>query len=126
MLSSSCRWLAPMLRQTLETLAIPTCGEGFTDLTAQLNACIAAHQQALVPEEGTWPVGGLGGLRPDGQADQGPDDRPAHIRTALTSTQLSLLFQAGPLLLVTWQAVYLWKHRRRGSVRQLSVHRLGR
>jgi thiamine phosphate synthase YjbQ (UPF0047 family) len=50
---------------------------------------------------------------------------PAHIRTALTTSQLSLSFQDGRLLLGTWQAVYLWEHRRRGSRRQLSLHLLG-
>jgi thiamine phosphate synthase YjbQ (UPF0047 family) len=50
---------------------------------------------------------------------------PAHIRTALTTSQLSLSFQDGRLLLGTWQAVYLWEHRRLGSERLLTVHLLG-
>jgi len=50
---------------------------------------------------------------------------PAHIRTALTCTTLALPFRAGRLLLGTWQAVYLWEHRRCGSERLLTVHLLG-
>lgn len=86
---------------------------------------LSAYLRALVPEEGIRPVSGRGELRAYLHADEGPDDMPAHIRTALTTTQLSLSFQGGRLLLGTWQAVYLWEHRRRGSQRQLSVHLLG-
>ncbi|MCP9806373.1 secondary thiamine-phosphate synthase enzyme YjbQ [Cyanobium sp. T1B-Tous] len=88
-------------------------------------ADLAAHLRALVPEEGIRPVSGRGELRPYVHADEGSDDMPAHIRTALTTSQLSLSFQNGRLLLGTWQAVYLWEHRRRGSRRQLSLHLLG-
>jgi secondary thiamine-phosphate synthase enzyme len=88
-------------------------------------ADLAAHLRALVPEEGIRPVSGLGALRPYVHADEGSDDMPAHVRTALTASQLSLSFQDGRLLLGTWQAIYLWEHRRRGSRRQLSVHVLG-
>jgi secondary thiamine-phosphate synthase enzyme len=50
---------------------------------------------------------------------------PAHIRTALTATSLSLPFQQGRLQLGTWQAVYLWEHRARPHRRDLSLHLLG-
>ncbi|MCP9892129.1 secondary thiamine-phosphate synthase enzyme YjbQ [Cyanobium sp. Aljojuca 7D2] len=86
---------------------------------------LSAYLRALVPEEGIRPLSGLGDLRPYIHADEGADDMPAHIRTALTTSQLSLSFQHGRLLLGTWQAVYLWEHRRQGSARQLTVHVLG-
>jgi secondary thiamine-phosphate synthase enzyme len=57
--------------------------------------------------------------------DEGPDDMPAHIRTALTTTSLQLSFERARLLLGTWQAVYLWEHRRLGSQRRLSMHLIG-
>ncbi len=53
---------------------------------------------------------------------EGPDDMPSHIRAALTATTLSIPFEGGQLALGTWQGVYLWEHRRRGSVRQCVVH----
>jgi secondary thiamine-phosphate synthase enzyme len=86
---------------------------------------LSSYLRALVPEEGIRPVSGRGELRPYVHADEGSDDMPAHIRTALTTSQLSLSFEASRLLLGTWQAVYLWEHRRRGSERLLTVHLLG-
>lgn len=86
---------------------------------------LAAYLQALVPQEGVRPISGRGELRPYRHDDEGPDDMPAHIRTALTCTTLALPFRAGRLLLGTWQAVYLWEHRARAHHRQLSLHLLG-
>jgi secondary thiamine-phosphate synthase enzyme len=86
---------------------------------------LATFLRALVPAEGVRPLSGQGELRPWRHDDEGPDDMPAHIRTALTATSLSLSFQAGRLLLGTWQAVYLWEHRRVGSPRKLSLHLIG-
>lgn len=53
---------------------------------------------------------------------EGPDDMPSHIRAALTDTTLSIPFEGGRLALGTWQGVYLWEHRARGSVRRCVVH----
>ncbi len=138
-----------MLRQTLNSLEISTKGEGFDDITSALNGLIAASGlqmgsatiasqhtscsltinenadprvlvdlaaflRALVPEEGPWV-----------HDDEGPDDMPAHIRTALTCTSLVLPFQSGRLLLGMWQAVYLWEHRAHPHRRRLSLHLLG-
>jgi len=47
---------------------------------------------------------------------------PAHIKAALTATSLSIPVQASKLALGTWQGIYLWEHRRRGSRRELVVH----
>ena len=44
--------------------------------------------------------------------DEGPDDMPAHLRTALTGVQLSIPLTGGRLMLGTWQGVYLFEHRR--------------
>ncbi len=86
---------------------------------------LAAYLHALVPPEGFRPLSGEGARRPYAHADEGPDDMPAHIRTALTATSLSLSFQQGRMLLGIWQAVYLWEHRRAGQRRRLSVHLVG-
>jgi secondary thiamine-phosphate synthase enzyme len=141
-----------MLRQDLRRLTVTTRGEGFTDLTGMLQheldssglrqgllqlvalhtSCsltinenadprvlhdLTTYLRALVPQ------GGLG--EPYSHDDEGPDDMPAHIRTALTTTSLGLSFDQGRLVLGTWQAVYLWEHRSRGQRRQLSLHLLG-
>ena len=86
---------------------------------------LAAYLQALVPPEGVRPISGEGSLHRYRHDDEGPDDMPAHIRTALTATSLSLSFEQGRLLLGTWQAVYLWEHRAMGHRRQLSLHLIG-
>lgn len=53
---------------------------------------------------------------------EGPDDMPSHIKAALTAPTLSIPVVGGRLGLGTWQGIYLWEHRRRGSVRHLLVH----
>ena len=53
---------------------------------------------------------------------EGPDDMPSHIRAALTATTLSIPFERGRLALGTWQGIYLWEHRTRGSMRRCVVH----
>jgi secondary thiamine-phosphate synthase enzyme len=57
--------------------------------------------------------------------DEGPDDMPAHIRTALTQVQLSVPLIEGSLTLGTWQGIYLFEHRRRPHSRTLALHLIG-
>ena len=56
---------------------------------------------------------------------EGEDDMPAHIKTALTNTSLSLSFKNQQLLLGLWQAIYLWEHRVDDRVRTLNIHLIG-
>ena len=53
---------------------------------------------------------------------EGADDMPAHIKSALTATQISIPFQHGELMLGTWQGIYLWEHRHQGGTRNVVVH----
>jgi secondary thiamine-phosphate synthase enzyme len=53
---------------------------------------------------------------------EGPDDMPAHIKAALTATQLSIPFSQGQLMLGTWQGIYLWEHRHHAGPRSVVVH----
>jgi secondary thiamine-phosphate synthase enzyme len=53
---------------------------------------------------------------------EGPDDMPGHIKAALTSTSVSIPVSGGKLALGTWQGIYLWEHRRRGSQREVVLH----
>ena len=57
--------------------------------------------------------------------DEGPDDMPAHIRAALTATQLSVPVEGGEMLLGTWQGIYLFEHRREPSRREIALHLIG-
>jgi secondary thiamine-phosphate synthase enzyme len=56
--------------------------------------------------------------------DEGPDDMPAHLRTALTQVQLSIPILNGELALGTWQGIYLFEHRRRPHEREVALHLL--
>jgi secondary thiamine-phosphate synthase enzyme len=56
---------------------------------------------------------------------EGPDDMPAHIRAALTATQLSIPVMNGRLALGTWQGIYVFEHRRSPHRRTVAVHFIG-
>jgi secondary thiamine-phosphate synthase enzyme len=57
--------------------------------------------------------------------DEGPDDMPAHIKAALTQTQLSIPVDDGRPVLGTWQGIYLFEHRAAPQRRELVLHLLG-
>ncbi|HYF22813.1 MAG TPA: secondary thiamine-phosphate synthase enzyme YjbQ [Caulobacteraceae bacterium] len=57
---------------------------------------------------------------------EGPDDMPAHIRAALTQTQLSVPVSGGRMTLGAWQGLYLFEHRRAPQRRVVTLHLLGR
>lgn len=65
----------------------------------------------LVPEDGRYI-----------HSAEGPDDMPAHIRTALTHTSEQIPIMRGHLVLGTWQGIYLWEHRQHRYDRELVVH----
>ncbi len=139
-----------MLRQSLATIEIATPGRGFVEVTAALQAWLAdagigdglltlflRHTSAslLVTENADPAVRRdlerfFARLVPDGDRlyehdDEGPDDMPAHVRAALTQTQLALPVQGGRLALGTWQGVFVWEHRRAAHRRQLALHLVG-
>jgi secondary thiamine-phosphate synthase enzyme len=69
-------------------------------------------------------------LVPDGDPDylhsaEGPDDMPAHIRSVLTNSELSIPIREGRIALGTWQGVYLWEHRSRPHRRILDITIIG-
>jgi len=57
--------------------------------------------------------------------DEGPDDMPAHIRSALTSTHLSIPVENGKPVLGTWQGIFLFEHRRTTPEREIALHLIG-
>ncbi|WP_368911474.1 secondary thiamine-phosphate synthase enzyme YjbQ [Taklimakanibacter deserti] len=69
----------------------------------------------VVPENAAW----------ISHRSEGPDDMPAHIRTALTQVSLTIPVANGQLALGTWQGIYLFEHRDRPHRRQILLHLLG-
>ena len=68
----------------------------------------------------------MAGIAPDGDprfvhTAEGPDDMPAHLRSVLTQTELTIPIRAGRLALGTWQGIYLWEHRLSGHRRRVLV-----
>ena len=86
---------------------------------------LAAWMNAVVPQDGSGPSGPDGKRRRYLHDDEGDDDMPAHIRTALTTQTMSLSVDSGRLLLGTWQAVYLWEHRSSPHRRRVACHLIG-
>jgi secondary thiamine-phosphate synthase enzyme len=56
---------------------------------------------------------------------EGPDDMPAHIKSALTQTQLAIPLQQGRLALGTWQGIYVFEHRQHRQKRRVVMHLMG-
>ena len=86
---------------------------------------LAAWMEAVVPQVAHGALDGSDSLRRYRHDDEGPDDMPAHIRSALTSQTLSLSIVDGELLLGIWQAVYLWEHRAMPQRRRVAAHLIG-
>jgi secondary thiamine-phosphate synthase enzyme len=57
--------------------------------------------------------------------DEGPDDMPAHIRSVLTQTQLTIPVVNGRMALGTWQGIYLFEHRAAPHRRSVVLHLIG-
>jgi secondary thiamine-phosphate synthase enzyme len=138
------------LRQWTHTLQIPTRGKGLYEFTGQIAAWLAQqavstglltvfvqHTSAsLLIQENADPdvVHDLnvffGRIAPEDNrlyrhTIEGPDDMPAHIRAALTATQLSIPVARGRMTLGTWQGVYLFEHRAAAHRRSVALHLLG-
>ncbi len=108
-------------RQSIQTgLLTIFCRHTSASLLIQENADptvradIEAYFDRLAPEN--WPYT---------HDSEGPDDMPAHLKTALTQVQLSIPVIDGSLALGTWQGVYLFEHRTRPHRRQIALHLLG-
>ena len=131
----------------IKNLTVLTTGQGLTNITSKVNALIAAtglkeglctlfiqHTSAsLIIQENadpsaqadleTW----LNRLVPENDphythTHEGPDDMPAHIKSVLTSTSVSIPIQHHALTLGTWQGIFLWEHRHHGGQRHLILH----
>lgn len=128
------------------SLEIKTDGRGFHEISQQLNIKISnsgiengvchvflRHTSAslLVTENADPDVRRdlehfMSKLVPDGDPSylhsmEGPDDMPAHIRSVLTCSEVTIPIRQGRLGLGTWQGIYLWEHRRRPHCRRIDL-----
>ena len=138
------------MRQATHTLRVRTPGKGLIDITRQVEAWVKEQamstglltvfcrhtsaslliQENAAPEVRTDLEAFFDRLAPEEPGryehdDEGPDDMPAHLRTALTQVQLSVPLMEGRLVLGTWQAIYVFEHRHHPHERQMVLHLLG-
>lgn len=138
------------MRQTFAEIRIQTEGRGFYEFTDEVERELARtklqdglctlqirHTSAsLLVQENADPdvrvdlEAFMKRLIPDGDrlyihTAEGPDDMPAHVRSALTCVNLSIPFQNGRLGLGTWQGIYLWEHRHHPHRRNVTLHFIG-
>jgi len=131
----------------VKTISVKVPGQGLHEFTDQVQAAVREssvkeglctlfiqHTSAsLLVQENADPSAKrdlerwLNRLVPEGDPfythdTEGPDDMPAHIKAALTQTNLSIPITGGRLALGTWQGIYLWEHRRTRSTRRVIVH----
>jgi len=138
-----------MLRQASETLSIRASRPGLHEFTSEVAAWVhssgihaglltlfCAHTSAsLVIQENAAPAvrrdleAYFARLAPEDAAyehdDEGPDDMPAHLRSALTQTQLTIPVEGGVLALGTWLGIFLFEHRRSTLERRIVLHLIG-
>jgi secondary thiamine-phosphate synthase enzyme len=96
------------------------CRHTSASLVIQENAAPAARRDLeayfarIAPEDGSYE-----------HDEEGPDDMPAHLRAALTQTQLTIPVRDGRLALGTWQGIFLFEHRRNVPEREIALHLIG-
>lgn len=137
------------MKQALHPLEIATNGQGLVDVSAPIVRWVTGQSIAtglltvwcrhtsaslLVQENASPDVRSdlhdyFRRLVPESDVyrhqDEGPDDMPAHIKAALTQTQLSIPVDGGRPVLGTWQAIYLFEHRASPHRRELVLHLIG-
>jgi secondary thiamine-phosphate synthase enzyme len=138
------------MRQFANIIPIRTHGRGLVDVTGAVSAWVARHglrtglltlycrhtSASLVIQENAAPEvradleAFFDRIAPEDPAryahsDEGPDDMPAHIRTALTGVNLSIPLIEGRLALGIWQGVYLFEHRRAPHRREIAAYLIG-
>lgn len=134
----------------LERLSVSVKGQGFYDITAQVQDIVASAKLAeglctlyikhtsasLLIQENYDPSvqtdlqNWMNRLVPENDplythTMEGPDDMPAHIKATLTNVSVSVPIDAGQLTLGTWQGIFMWEHRHHRGQRQVLVHLSG-
>jgi secondary thiamine-phosphate synthase enzyme len=138
-----------MLRQAHGSLLVTPPRPGLHDVTSKIAEWLSEqsigtglltlfcrHTSAsLVIQENAAPAAGrdleryFARIAPESDAyehaDEGPDDMPAHLRSALTNTQLTIPVVDGRMALGTWQGIFLFEHRRDPPRREIVLHVIG-
>jgi secondary thiamine-phosphate synthase enzyme len=139
-----------LMRQALHSLHIPTHGKGLVDITSKVSSWIAGQkivtglltifcrhtsaslliQENADPDVRTDLESFFEAIAPEDSKryvhqTEGLDDMPAHIRAALSQTQLAIPVASGRMVLGTWQGIYLFEHRRAPHRREVVLHLLG-
>ena len=137
------------MKQHFHTLTIPTHGARLYEFTQAaetlleksgitdgLLTCFIRHTSAsLLIQENADPnvqkdlIAAFSRLAPEDfpykHDEEGPDDMPSHIKSALTAVSLSVPVQGGKLALGTWQGLYLFEHRHAAHRREVLLHVIG-
>jgi secondary thiamine-phosphate synthase enzyme len=137
------------MRQAIHHLAVETRGKGLTEITAPVGrwlagqgiglglltlfcrhtSCSILTQENADPDVRVDLEAYFEKIAPEGgdyiHDAEGPDDMPAHIRTALTAVHLAIPVEGGRMMLGTWQGIYLFEHRRAPHRREVVLHLAG-
>jgi secondary thiamine-phosphate synthase enzyme len=138
------------MQQALDTLTIETHGLGLVEFTRAVRrfvdysgittglltvyvrhtSCSLLIQENADDDVKTDLLSFFGRLVPEGMdwivhTTEGPDDMPAHIKSALTQTSIGIPIAEGRPVFGTWQGVYLFEHRRRPHRREVVLHLIG-
>jgi len=138
------------MRQASTALDIQTAGQRLYEITREVARWVGEQamddglltlfcrhtsaslliQENAAPEVKDDIIAFFGRIAPEDPAlyehdDEGPDDMPAHLKTALTQVSLTIPLVNGRLVLGTWQGIYLFEHRRRSHRRNVVLHLIG-
>ena len=119
--------LYEVTREVVQQLSNKLEGDGVLTLYVRHTSCSLLIQENADPSAKTDLENWLNRLVPENDSlythiYEGADDMPAHIKSMLTNTQLSIPYENGQLLLGTWQGIFLWEHRHAKHRRELILH----
>ena len=129
-LSTSGQRLYELTREVAHWVGEQRLDEGLLTLFCRHTSASLLIQENAAPEVKDDLVAFFGRLAPEDPTlydhdDEGPDDMPAHLKTALTQVSLTIPLIDGRLALGTWQGIYLFEHRRHPHRRQVVLHLIG-
>jgi secondary thiamine-phosphate synthase enzyme len=126
---STCQALHDITRPIRTWVAAQAVGTGLLTLWCRHTSASLIVQENADPDVRADLLDFFRRMVPEGtryrHATEGPDDMPAHLKAALTQTSLSIPVQHGAPVLGTWQAVYLFEHRREPQQRGIVLHLIG-
>lgn len=129
-LSTAGQRLYEITREVTRWVAEQGMREGLLTLFCRHTSASLLIQENAAPEVKDDLVAFFGRIAPEDPTlyehdDEGPDDMPAHLKTALTQVSLTIPLVGSRLALGTWQGIYLFEHRRHPHRRQVVLHLIG-